>query len=406
MRSLYNQPVTRPLLLIALLAGCGSGEPPDILGLDDQVAVVGQQFVLELDGVDPDGDTLEYNVKSDLSLEGGNASVSLTPAGRGVFRWTPLASDVGMHGFDFTVSDGSNDTTVSITIDVRATSAGVPVFRQPLSSGRVVNLATEPCMTVDILIEDQDTAQVTIAEEPPLITGADFTQLDGLSASWQWCPTPAQVAETDRYTLTLSADDGDNPKVIKSYVIVLGSGGGPSLIINEVDYDNVGTDQLEYIEILNKSAGSTSLAGLAVVLVNGATNTTYSTIDLTSVGSLTAGQYLVIGNVYAPTTAMKLNPLWTQDQIQNGSPDGVVLIDDVTHTVVDRISYEGAITAATIAGFAAPVSLVEGTALDASVADSNDITGTLCRKPNGQDTDNANADWVACTTRSAGAVNQ
>ncbi len=393
-------------LWILPLVGCGSGGAPDLLGLTDQVAVVGQPFVLELEGVDPDGDPLSYEVKSDLTLE-GVATLSKTPAGHGLFRWTPMASDVGMHAFDFTVSDGSNDTTVTITIDIRAASGGIPVFRQPLGAGRVVNLASDPCMDIDVLIEDQDTAQVTITEEEPKIGGAMLDQIDGTTARWHWCPTPAQVADTDRYTLILSADDADNPKVIKNYVIVLGGGGAPGLVINEVDYDNVGTDSAEYLELFNPSATSTSLAGLQVVLVNGATNAVYQTIDLAPIGSLAAGKYLVVAgeNVTVPISALQLNPLWTQDQVQNGAPDGIALVDSVTHTVLDALSYEGAITAATIPDFPAPVSLVEGTALDAALADSNTSTATLCRKPNGQDTNNAATDWMLCTTRTIGTPN-
>ncbi|HEY5951997.1 MAG TPA: lamin tail domain-containing protein [Kofleriaceae bacterium] len=395
-------------IAVAGVAACGNGEPPDILGLGDQVAVVGQQFVLELDGVDPDGDNLAYTVEADIPLE-GNATMTQTPAGKGLFRWTPIASDVGLHGFDFTVSDGSNDTTITIQIDVRAASGGVPVFRQPLGAGRVVNLANEPCMTVDVLVEDQDTAQVTIAEEAPLIAGATFAQLDGTSAQWHWCPTPAQVADSDRYTLVLSADDGDNPKTIKMYVIVLSGGGGgaPSLVINEVDYDNVGTDSSEYLELFNPSASSTSLAGLAVVLVNGATNTDYATIDLSSLTSLGPGKYLVIAgaSVTVPLSAEKLDPVWTQDEIQNGGPDGVAIVDTVKQVVIDAISYEGSITAASISGFSTSVTLVEGQALPSASADSTTVTATLCRSPNGQDTNDALTDWKICGTRTIGVAN-
>ena len=56
--------------------------------------------------------------------------------------------------------------------------------------------------------------------------------------------------------------------------------------------------------------------------------------------------------------------------------------------------------------FPAPVSLVEGTVLDAAVADSNTATKTLCRKVNGVDTNNANADWVLCNSRTIGTANQ
>jgi hypothetical protein len=323
-----------------------------------------------------------------------------------LFRWTPFAADVGTHVFDFTVSDGSNDTTVTIEIEVRATAAGIPVFREPLGSGRVISLAADPCTIVDILVEDQDTADVTIGEEEPRIAGAMFDQVDGQTARWEWCPTPQQVAESDRYTLVLSADDGENPKALKNYVIVIaGVRGGPGIVLNEVDYDQVGTDTTEYVELVNPSADTTSLAGLALVLVNGATGSPYQTIDLSVLGSLGAGQHLVIAgpNVTVPAAALKLDPLWSQDQVQNGMPDGIALIDDVQHVVLDALSYEGSITMANIAGFPAPVTLVEGTALDPATADSNTANGTLCRVA---DTDNAATDWAICPTRTVGTPNQ
>jgi hypothetical protein len=397
----------RWLLLSSALCACATGAPPDIVGLGDQVAVVGQQFTLELDGVDPDGDNLAYSVEADVPLE-GNATMTQTPSGRGVFRWTPIASDVGLHGFDFTVSDGSNDTTVTIQIDVRSASGGVPVFRQPLGAGRVVNLATDPCVMLDVVVEDQDTAQVTIGEEAPIIEGATLNQLDGMSATWRWCPSSAQVSANDRYTLVLSADDGENPKTVKMYVIVIaGSGTRPQLVLNEVDYDNVGTDSSEYLELFNPSAASVSLAGLAVVLVNGATNSDYATIDLSSLGSLAAGKYLVIAGtaVTVPASALKLDPVWTMDEIQNGGPDGIAIVDTVKQAVLDAVSYEGSITAATVSGFTAPVNLVEGQALASGTADSTTVTKTLCRNPNGQDTNEAMTDWTLCNSRTIGIAN-
>jgi hypothetical protein len=399
--------VMRAALLACVMVGCSGGSAPDIIGLTDQIAVVGQELVLQIEGVDPDGDSLSYRVKADIPLE-GVATMSQTPAGIGIFRWTPLASDVGPHVFDFTVSDGKKSTTVSINIEVRASAGGVPIFRQPLGSGRVFNLSSmNPCVLVDIVVEDEDTAQVTIGEDEPAIPGATLTQLSGTTATWRWCPTAQQVAASDRYTLILFADD-DTHRVTKEYVLVLGgSTAAPGLILNEVDYDNVGADTAEYIELYNASGKVMPLSGLKVMLVNGATNTVYQTIDLGSGGQLAIGQYLVIAgsSVVVPTSAKKIDPLWTQDQVQNGAPDGIVVIDDVTKVVLDALSYEGSITAATLPGFTAPVSLVEGTALDAALADSNTTTLSLCRIPNGKDTNDAATDWKTCSTLTVGRAN-
>jgi hypothetical protein len=393
----------RIAVLLALVA-CDAGEPPDLLGLSDQIAVVGQEFVLELRGVDPDGDRLSYSFATDAPLQ-GRATMTRAPSGNGVFRWTPVAADVGSHVVDFIASDGSHDTDVPITIEVRATAAGIPVFVEPTGTGRVVNLATDPCVDLDVIVQDEDTPQLTIAQEEPKIDGATLDQLDGSTAHWRWCPTSAQVADSNRYTLVLSAAD-DTSKTTKNYVLVVG-GVPPSIVINEIDYDNTSLDQFEYVEIFNPNSTTMSLAGLYLVFVNGATSAEYDAVYLGYAGSLAPGAYLLIGGagVDVPTSVQKIDPGWTTDAIQNGAPDGAAIIDDITLTVLDAVSYEGSITAASIIGFTQPVSLVEGQALPASTADSDTTIMTLCRMPNGVDTNNAASDWTTCKTRTKAAAN-
>jgi len=119
-----------------------------------------------------------------------------------------------------------HDTTVTINIDVKSAIglATAPIFRQPLGTGTTIDVGKLSCVDVKIVIEDQDSAQVDIAQEEPLIDGAKLTQMDGQTATWHWCPTRAQEGD-ERYTLVLSADDHSNPKTIKNYLIVLRSGG-------------------------------------------------------------------------------------------------------------------------------------------------------------------------------------
>lgn len=216
---------------VATTVACSGGSAPELSGLADQVAQVGTEFKLDLNGTDPDGDRLSYDFRAaDLDGVDDRAMITVSPSGAGVFRWTPVASDVGSHAFDFIVSDGDNDKTVTINIDVRSAigSATAPVFRQPLGTGTTIDLGKSQCVDLNIVVEDQDTAQVDITQEEPVIEGATLTQEDGQTATWHWCPTRAQEGDS-RYTLVLSASDGDNPETVKNYLVVLrGTGGGSS----------------------------------------------------------------------------------------------------------------------------------------------------------------------------------
>ena len=70
-------------------------------------------------------------------------------------------------------------------------------------------------------------------------------------------------------------------------------------------------------------------------------------------------------------------------------------------TLLDALSYEGDITAGdTDFGV---VNLVEGTGTAA--ADSNSVDGSLCRIPDGTDTDDASNDWAFTTTITPGVAN-
>jgi hypothetical protein len=154
------------------------------------------------------------------------------------------------------------------------------------------------------------------------------------------------------------------------------------LVINEVDYDQVGTDANGFVEIKNVGGSEVDLTNVDLVAVNGGDSAAYDRVPLT--GSIAAGGHLDIAI-----------------ELQNGAPDGLALIEGAT--LLDALSYEGAITAATIGG--QTYNLVEGTVLPASVEDSNTVAGSLIRNPDGKDTDDAASDWAFTTTVTRGAAN-
>jgi len=175
------------------------------------------------------------------------------------------------------------------------------------------------------------------------------------------------------------------------------------LVINEVDYDNVGRDTTEFVELFNDGATAASLDGLALVFANGTNGDEYRRVALS--GSLSASGYLVVADqaVTVADGARVVRFSVTHDNVQNGAPDGIALVDTNDLRVLDAVSYEGAITQAHLAGFADPVSLVEGTPTDA--ADPNTTQGGMARMPNGTDTDNADHDWAVVAAPSPGAAN-
>lgn len=157
------------------------------------------------------------------------------------------------------------------------------------------------------------------------------------------------------------------------------------LVINEIDYDQPGSDTLEFIEIYNSSVSAIDLMGITLVLVNGNGEVNYNTIDLTDM-VLPAGEYLVVGNA----GVANVDIIIADSSIQNGAPDGVRLED--TGAILDSISYEG--TMSMTGEGATPAASDEAASADLS----------LCRLPNGTDTDDNSADFATCSS-TPGAAN-
>ncbi|MBM3677592.1 MAG: lamin tail domain-containing protein [Actinobacteria bacterium] len=201
------------------------------------------------------------------------------------------------------------------------------------------------------------------------LQGTACTTFDGAAGRVQ-----VAVGATDLIMLTCEAGTSPPPPP---------PSGASRLVINEVDYDQVGTDADGFVEIANTGTEPASLDGIALVLVNGGDSTEYARRALS--GTLAPGGYLAV-----------------DVDLQNG-PDGVALVDVAGSRLLDALSYEGAIRAAAIG--TSTFDLVEGTALPDAVADSNAVGGSLARIPDGRDTNDAAADWAFTTTVTRGAPN-
>jgi hypothetical protein len=347
-------------------------------------------------------------------------TVSLSGPAQGDTPVTMMSSDTNaLMVSDVTILNGQTSATVPVTgvaqsMDVMviamvgmqmqiahvrvlgATEAPATVTLAPPTTTVAPNGSTDFSVTLDIPAPPGGTVvslSATQGTVPPTVTvPADQTQ-----ATFTYTDTVGSG------TATVSANIGGAPSTA---TVTVNSTTGGHIVINEIDYDQIGTDATEYVELYNPTTSDISLANLAVVLINGSNNAEYGRTDISSATTLPAGGYLVLApaGVTVPATALKVTTTWA-NFVQNGAPDGIALIDTSTSTLIDALSYEGNITAAVVTGFPSPVSLVEGTALAATVADSNTADGSLCRTPNGSDTNDAATDWHFCTTLSVGTAN-
>lgn len=105
---------------------------------------------------------------------------------------------------------------------------------------------------------------------------------------------------------------------------VVDVGAQEAVFINELHYDNAGTDTGEFVEIAGPAG--TDLTGWTVVLYNGNGGAVYDTIVL---GGVLPDQSLGGGTLF-----------FARAGIQNGAPDGLALVDSVG-TVIQFLSYEG-----------------------------------------------------------------
>jgi hypothetical protein len=106
--------------------------------------------------------------------------------------------------------------------------------------------------------------------------------------------------------------------------------------INEIHYDNAGTDAGEFIEVVLENPGNYTLANFSIVLYNGNNGASYDTktLDLYTVGA-TVGNFKFYTFDYTAATL----------SIQNGAPDGMAVAYNGVVVPGQFLSYEGTLTA-------------------------------------------------------------
>lgn len=157
-----------------------------------------------------------------------------------------------------------------------------------------------------------------------------------------------------------------------------------AIVINEIDYDQPGTDTAEFIELFNSGSSVISLDNYFIDLINGANSLAYRSIDLSGF-SIEANDYFVVCGGNSSTVAnCNYNFTSTNGWFQNGSPDAVALYEN--GSLMDSLSYEGSLAPFT-----------EGDAL--IISDSNSEILSISRIVDGLDSNNNALDFqLGCIT--------
>lgn len=167
----------------------------------------------------------------------------------------------------------------------------------------------------------------------------------------------------------------------------------PVVVINEVDYDQLGTDTAEFVELKNTGTIPVDLSGWSLELVNGTGGgaSVYDTITL--IGTLAVGDHYVVCGNAATVANCDLNAGTPTDFVQNGAPDAVGLRNPAS-ALVDAVSYEG--------NTGAPYTEGSGAGL---VDSGNNSAEGISRCPDGADTDQNSVDFLGGRPITPGASN-
>ena len=111
-----------------------------------------------------------------------------------------------------------------------------------------------------------------------------------------------------------------------------------AVVINEIDYDQPGTDTAEFIELFNSGSSIISLDNYSIDLINGSTSSSYRNIDLTGF-SINAGSYFVVCSNASLVANCNYSFTSSNGWFQNGAPDAVALYESTN--LLDALSYEG-----------------------------------------------------------------
>ncbi|QPH52913.1 ExeM/NucH family extracellular endonuclease [Pontivivens ytuae] len=242
--------------------------------------------------------------------------------------------------FSYTVDDGNGGTAqgdVNVTITPFQLPGRIEVdgsitfdeeseeFRDNLPLLRVVGDGPTDDATISFFGVDLDRFIVT----------PDPSEPGGVAIRWAFRPdfeTPQDVGGDNIYDITVQIEDSSGVRRVPVRINVedVDEGFNFNTRINEIHYDNDGTDVGEFVEV-RVAETDEGAENLTLYYYNGSNGEVYLTTGIGPRGS--SDDEFSYNFIELPTNGL-----------QNGSPDGVALVND-RGQVLDFISYEGSFVA-------------------------------------------------------------
>lgn len=339
---------------------------------------------------DFDGDRTEVVAVSQTSAAGASVSLAegVVSYDSGTIFQYLNEGETAVDSFTYTVDDGKGGTDTA-TVAVTITGANDAAVITGDMSGLVVEASgagsDTSTATGVLMAEDVDNSDgFRSARDQASAMGYGIYSIDE-NGNWIYTldnenatvdALDSGESLTDRFTV-LSTDGTAQEVTITINGADDTAPAAPR--INEIHYDNVGTDTGEFIEV--RVAAGADVSGLLVELYNGNGGSTYGSTALSGLPMTSDGEY----NYY----------LWNlpANGIQNGAPDGLALSEN--GTLIEFLSYEGSFTAAN--GAAAGT-----TSTDIGVAEAGNDTAGLSLQRIGD----GPTDWVGPQEQTPGSANE
>ncbi|MBS0123251.1 ExeM/NucH family extracellular endonuclease [Thetidibacter halocola] len=351
----------------------------DTAATDEDSALTLNAADLLANDTDFDGDALSVTAVDALSAAGAAVTLSggqitYDPAG----RFDALATgETATDSFDYTVDDGRGGiSTATVTVTITGVN-DAPVLSGPETADFAENGTGDVAL---FSATDADDGTLTFAlsgDDAALFTIDAAGALRFVAAPDFETPLDADGDNAYDLTVTVSDDEGaEDSAALRVTVTDILELPDVDARINELHYDNEGTDAGEFVEVRVRAGDDVSL--LSVELVNGSGGAVYNTLAVSG-GVMTSDgswDYYVLS---LPSNGL-----------QNGAPDGVVLANGPE--VIEFLSYEGS--------FAATSGTATGlTSTDILVAEAGDT-------PHGFSLQRLDGDiWDAPRENTAGADN-